>query len=388
VFLPEGLSPLETAAGFPLGGGPPLALPRRLGREAPLAALEAVLEEPLRNTPCLVAFSGGRDSSLLLAAAVRAARRVGHAAPVAVTLRYPGVPEADESAWQERIVRHLGVADWLRSEVRDEVDLLGPTATRVLLRNGPLFPANAHALLPLLRAAPGGSLLLGVGGDELLTRSRWSPLLDLLARRRGPSRRDALRLAAACVPRPLRTQLPGRAEGVARELGWLRPAARLELAQLERRNSEEPVRFDRAVAETAARRGVALIADTLRRLGQAERTSVVAPLLEPRFVAALGRAGGVTGFGGRTAAMRAIAGGALPDDLLARSDKAGFNRGFFGPASRAFAERWSGTGLDTALIDVESLRAAWLEPEPDFRSALLLQSAWLHEQQGTSAWAA
>jgi asparagine synthase (glutamine-hydrolysing) len=388
MFVPEGLSPLETAAGFPLGPGPPLVLPAAMGHETPLAALEAVVDVSLRRPPCLVAFSGGRDSSLLLAAAVRTACHNGHPPPVAVTLRYPGVAEADESAWQERLVRHLGVADWLRVEVRGEVDLLGLAATGVLLRHGLLFPANAHALLPLLSAAPGGSLLVGLGGDELLTGHRWSPLLDVLARRRRLGRRHALRLAAACMPPPLRARLRGRGNSVARDLDWLRPAARHQLARLEHRTPDEPVGFRRAVAEAAARRGVTLVVDALKRLGRGERTDVVAPLLEPRFVAALGRAGGITGFGGRTAAMRAIAGGALPDDLLARRDKATFNRGFFGPASRAFAERWPGVGVDLALVDPDALRAAWLAPEPDFRSALLLQSAWLHQHGEEAVWAA
>jgi hypothetical protein len=57
---------------------------------------------------------------------------------------------------------------------------------------------------------------------------------------------------------------------------------------------------------------------------------VIAPFLEPRFVAALARAGGATGFGGRTAAMRAIAGTTLPDGVLAGGSKPVFNRSFFG----------------------------------------------------------
>lgn len=118
---------------------------------------------------------------------------------------------------------------------------------------------------------------------------------------------------------------------------------------------------------------------TLARLGQAAGVQIEAPLLDPRFVAALARAGGARGWGNRVATVRAIAGVSLPEALFARLDKAGFNAAFFGLASRGFAETWSGRGVDATLVDPDALRRAWLEPEPDFRSALLLQLAWLHD---------
>ena len=50
----------------------------------------------LRRPPCLVSFSGGLDSSALLAVATAVARREGLDDPVPATLVVPGSPESDE----------------------------------------------------------------------------------------------------------------------------------------------------------------------------------------------------------------------------------------------------------------------------------------------------
>src|SRR6185503_3688944 len=57
--------PLETAAGVVLGVAPRRRLPASAG--GPLAALERAVLPALRRSPCLVSFSGGRDSSAVLA---------------------------------------------------------------------------------------------------------------------------------------------------------------------------------------------------------------------------------------------------------------------------------------------------------------------------------
>jgi hypothetical protein len=79
--------------------------------------------------------------------------------------------------------------------------------------------------------------------------------------------------------------------------------------------------------------------------------------------------------------MSAIAGDVLPRELIERRTKAGFNRAFFASYSRAFAESWSGAGVDESLVDPEALRAEWLRPVPDFRTAMLLQAAWLDQRR-------
>jgi asparagine synthase (glutamine-hydrolysing) len=117
------------------------------------------------------------------------------------------------------------------------------------------------------------------------------------------------------------------------------------------------------------------------RLADAGRHKLSAPLLDPGFVGALARAGGLCGWGSRTATMDALARDLLPAELVGRKTKAYFNRVFFGEESRAFAARWSGRGLDEELVDPEALRREWLSDVPDFRTALLLQSAWLADRE-------
>src|SRR5438874_582354 len=54
----------------------------------PLTALERACLPALERPPCVVSFSGGLDSSVVLAAAGRAARRAGLAEPIPVTHRF------------------------------------------------------------------------------------------------------------------------------------------------------------------------------------------------------------------------------------------------------------------------------------------------------------
>ena len=54
-----------------------------------LAALEAAIMPALLRSPCLVSFSGGRDSSAVLAVAARLARGAGLADPIPITIRVP-----------------------------------------------------------------------------------------------------------------------------------------------------------------------------------------------------------------------------------------------------------------------------------------------------------
>src|SRR5665213_2751106 len=93
---------------------PPLEIagPERVA--TPRIALEAILVDALRRPPCVIGFSGGRDSSALLAVAAHLARREGLDPPIAATNVFPGDVQAAESEWQELLVRHAGIADWQR----------------------------------------------------------------------------------------------------------------------------------------------------------------------------------------------------------------------------------------------------------------------------------
>jgi asparagine synthase (glutamine-hydrolysing) len=124
---------------------------------------------------------------------------------------------------------------------------------------------------------------------------------------------------------------------------------------------------------------------TLERFAETEGARFAAPLLNPRFLAALGRFGGHASLGDRMESLTAVFDGILPPAVLGRSTKAAFGTVFWGPESRRFAEQWTGAGIPAHLIDPESLRAAWLRDVPVYAAALPLQAAWLASEPGRSA---
>ena len=381
---PEELSSLEVAVGWPLRGKE-RATPRlgRVGHE-PLAALASAIESALGDGPPAVAFSGGRDSSLLLAVAALVCKSAGLDPPLPITVCVPSAgADADERGWQELVLDHLQIPHWHRIPIGTELDLIGPYARRHLLRDGLLFPANCHSVVPMLEAAGKRCLIVGLGGDELLTPKQWRSVHDLLGRRRKPQHRDILRLAACGIPRPIRGMARSASPDDFAEMEWLRPAAMSSLARSAGTSFEQPVTWRAAVRHTAARRDVILPLRAMQRLADVSGHKLAAPLLDPSFVGALARAGGLCGWGTRAAAMDALVSDLLPEKLIGRESKAHFNRVFFGEESRAFASAWSGRGLDDTLVDPEVLRREWLSERPDFRSALLLQSAWLADRKLT-----
>jgi asparagine synthase (glutamine-hydrolysing) len=349
------------------------------GARTPLAALEEAILPALAKPPCLVSFSGGRDSSSVLAAAVLAARREGLDPPVPVTLRLSGAPLAEESEWQELVVRHLGLRDWELREAGEEMERLGPLSTSALRRHGVVYPPNTFLQLPLLEAARGGSLLSGFGGDELFATWRWRNHADLLAFRRRPAALDPFRLGYAASPVALKAWRERRTARLS-ELVWLRPRAMGMAMRLEGEGrAEQPRAWSRWVDWFARRRSVCAPQWSLSLLAEDAGAELIHPLLDPAFLAALARAGGRLGFGDRTRAMRAIFGDLLPEEVLARQAKARYSEVLWGRGTRDFAKRWTGFG-DDGLVDPEILRREWLKPGPHEDSAMLLHDAWLREQ--------
>jgi asparagine synthase (glutamine-hydrolysing) len=164
------LTPLEIASGLVLAPRGPLPeLPPVPPGTTSRAALERAVLPALRRGPCLVSFSGGRDSSAVLAVAVAVARREGLPLPVPVTHRFPSASETDEAAWQEQVIAQLGLEDWMRIELASELDAIGSVATAVIERHGLLWPCNTYFHEPIFEAAAGGSVLTGIGGDEALS---------------------------------------------------------------------------------------------------------------------------------------------------------------------------------------------------------------------------
>ncbi|NNE11584.1 MAG: asparagine synthase [Ilumatobacter sp.] len=375
------MSPLEVAWGFlpgvagalPAAEGPPLT---------PRAALEAAVLPALRREPCGVAFSGGRDSSLVLAVAVHVARQHGLHEPIPVTRVFPGVADADESDWQRLVIEHLGLRQWERIELHDEVDILGPLARRHLLEHGLVWPAALVSAGPLYERLQGGTLLDGEGGDEVLGieahRLAWIASLRLHPR---PLRWWRIKAAlSSLAPAPLRTPLLRRRQAD-HPRPWLRPPAAAALdEQIVRDLVETPLSFAASVRMAPMRRSQFFGDQSRRAHAHGYGVELESPLLRPEFVHAIARFGGLTGPGDRTAVLQRIAGDLLPDAVISRTTKASFNHAYIGRHSIEFAQRWDGSGVDPEIVDVEQLRRAWLGTQPPAPTGPLLQQAWLSQQ--------
>jgi hypothetical protein len=369
------LEPLELALGMVLGQDTCSAAPA-LDAPRPLTALERPILAALRRSPCLVSFSGGRDSSAVLALAVRLARREGLPDPIPATIRASEAPAADEASWQELVVARLGLSDWLRLEVRDELDVVGPVAQRVLRRHGLLWPFNAHFHLPLLEAARGGALLTGIGGDELFNAATSRRPAAVLAGRVRPVRRDVRRIVLHVAPAPFRRWWHRRDDAMA--YSWLTPeaadAARREYAHAQ---VAEPRRMRPRLRHVRAARYLRVGTASLERLAAEAGTALEHPLLDRGVWAAVSRWAPRGGYLGRDDAMRDVFGDLLPAALHGRRDKACFDEVFFHHHSRRFAAAWTAGGVPPGLVDAGALRAEWRAPAPRAQSFTLLQAAWL-----------
>ncbi len=350
-------------------------------------ALEGVLLEHLQRGPCVVTFSGGRDSSAVLALAAHVAAREGLPAPIAATHDFPGDPEADEREWQRAVLDHLAAAGTPVEHVRvpsaADFDLLGETAARGLRAHGLLWSAPVHSLTPMWALAGGGTVLTGQGGDEVIAGQRCAPLA-LLHRRRGRLRANLPAAAMALAPEAVRAAARRRRERDLPSPGWLTPAGITRTTAMDRVGERgRPLLFADALAAHRRDRGFALGLATSGALAAAAGAVEAHPLLDARFTGALAAEGHPFGFGNRTSAMVRLFDGLLPRAVLHRSTKARFHAPTFGPESRAFAQRWSGEGFDdeggTALIDPVALRACWLSETPWAGTMLALQAAWLHD---------
>jgi len=121
----------------------------------------------------------------VLAAATRAARRERLDPPIPISFRFRDAPATQEDEWQELVIRDLGLPSWERLQL-DGYDYFGAASAAGLRRHGVLFPPNAFLHRPAFAAAVGGSVLTGLGGDNLLGGWRWCTLADAPATLRRP----------------------------------------------------------------------------------------------------------------------------------------------------------------------------------------------------------
>jgi len=365
-------TPLEIATGVTIGldeGAPRVAV---RGAPHPRAAIEAVVQTALSHPPCLVSFSGGRDSSAVLAVAAAVARREGLPLPVPTTLRFPAAPGSDETEWQELVVRHLDLPDWERIELSTELDLIGPVAGPVLRRHGVLWPPMAYFHVPIFERATGGTVVTGAGGDEALSRGALSH-----CRGRGWIRPSNLRTCAiALAPRAARRRIFARQPQ--QPIPWLRPHAEAEFRRLvSEYRGRSPDRWGAGIAWWWRSRYRATQTASLGLLAADSGCDVLNVFLEPTVVGALCHHYGFRGPRGRKAAVGELFGDVLPPTMVTRRTKAFFDEAFIGAQSRSFASAWDGTAVDSTLVDLDRLAFEWQSPRPAVRTALMLQQAWL-----------
>jgi hypothetical protein len=372
------MSPAEIVCGHVFGTcgalPPPISTTISVRR-----ALEDAVHPALLRQPCVVAFSGGRDSSLVLAIATFLARRDGVPEPVPVTYVFPDEHDAEEGAWQELVIRHLGLDEWQRVPIHDELDLVGPLAQAHLSCHGVLWPTTLARDVPLLEIARGGSLLDGEGGDEVLgvINHRIAPLAGLIRHPRRLRPRRAQWALEALGPASLRVRR-ARAFWDAETTPWLRTPGRQMLVEtLERGARDEPLAFDASVRRVPIERHHVLAARNRHLQARTGDVEIHSPLVHPEVVHALAREGGWLGPGSRTDVLRTLVPDLLPDEVLARTTKADFTGAYLGALTREFAGGWDGRGVDHQLVDAEELRRSWLGAEPHALTAALLQQAWL-----------
>lgn len=388
------IDPLETASGTAIGldrAAPPLP-PGDPGK-TPLRALEDAFARHLANPPCRISFSGGLDSSFVLALAARVARERSLPPPVPVTATFPGVDTAREDEWQQMVLSHVGlVKDWQRLQLHEELDLVDSRCTELLRRSGGMFwPSNLHFFVPLAEVDRGGSLVTGVGGDELFSPSFYTTAVALRERHQLP---DSLRkLPAALLPL---APTPVRAAYCYSQLGqladtfppYLTRAARLRFRALYAwHEGQQPAGWDRVRRLLWKSRYVQVMLRSSAHIAEMTGVEVAHPFLDPEVVEAFASTYGPEGPGRRGSAMSLLDADLLPPPLLRRDTKASFNGAFWRAGTRAFARSEAVDNLPDSvarLVDRRVLREIWREHDPYPGSHTLLQAAWAH-RQGLSA---
>lgn len=379
----DSLDPLEVAAGFAIGVEPSVPpLPRSRGG-SPSQALEDVLARALAAPPCRVSFSGGLDSSLILAAAARTARRRDLPPPIPVTLRFGGLEGSQEDDWQRLMVEHVGLeSQWTVLQLEDEVEIIGPHAVEYLAAAGaPPWPWNLPFLMPVARAGgPGGSLVTGVGGDELFTEPAYTVLLSALDGTRRPKLRDLPNLALPFTPWPARGAARLAQERQTRP--WLTRRANARLAvRWASFEGTSPIGWDRAMRRLLwPSRYVQLALRSTEVISRVTGVEVSHPLLDPAVVSAVASHLGRSGPRSRASGFEAFEGSALlPEALLHRRTKAIFDGAFWSERCRAFAP----TALAHVrpevrrLVDSGRLQEEWAKPNPTPLAYSILQDAWV-----------
>lgn len=373
-----GMTPLDLATGGVWGREPRAPLSRDPATPTVREAITELARSIDRRDRAFLAFSGGTDSSIALAIATQVAREQDAPDPVPITIRYPDI-DASIDPWQERVVAHLGLQDWVRINARDELDVVGPHAQATLRRHGILFPANGYVVEPQAEVAAGGALIVPIGGSDFHLFWHWGPLMDVVAGRRRPARRDLPHAVLAAMPRRARRRLLRRR--LEREApAWLTPEGKAELVDVMAATAADtPLSFAAAIREQRTHRCFAVTQQGLDDLAAHHDVALVLPTLDDRITAATAHQGGWRGPGDRLHAVQAQFGDLLPWQERRRYRKPSVHGAFFGRHTREFVAQWSGGGLEGLPVNLDVLRSQWAAGTFHFRSMAMLQLAWLHD---------
>ena len=159
---------------------------------------------------------------------------------------------------------------------------------------------------------------------------------------------------------------------------WLRPAAfERHVRLLADDVTAQPLGYGSATRSIPRQRSFATISHNQAAAAAEYGVRATDPLLDHRFVAALARAGGRTGYPGRTATMHA-----LFSDVLPRRSWAGPRRRRSTtptPARPPASSPGPGTGAASTRSWSTSSGSGtvWLSDQPTMATGVLLHSAWL-----------
>jgi asparagine synthase (glutamine-hydrolysing) len=234
----------------------------------------------------------------------------------------------------------------------------------------------------LLERVAGGSLLSGIGGDELFEDVSRATAARVLIQRRRPRVRELRSVAFALAPRPLRARAKARLRGgVYERYQWIRTPQRRRLARAHTDwESRDPLRTDRALREWWWRSRVVQSNIAGKRVLAADfDVRMHNPFLDPDVLTECARAGGAAGLGrgSRGRGFGLLVGDLLGAEILERRSKATFDSPFWNRHARAFVAQWDGRGINREDVDIEALRAEWSEAPPDPHSFVQLHRAWL-----------
>jgi len=325
-----------------------------------------------------VEFSGGLDSSLLLAAATLQRRAYGLPDPLPVTRRHAGQPDTEESEFQEAVIDHLGIREWQILDADENLDVLGPAAQLELSENGPALFARLPARRWFLdRMGSSGVVLSGEGGDEVFGRA---PLAAFYLARYAAISRTNRRVAVRSLASFHKSTSLARRRQIGRSTPtWLTEAAGKDYRRHLIRTTGPGWSVASNHRDVRSRRDIVMLIDSLEKQARRHGLEYRAPILDLQFVSTLHLLIPSFDFFDRAFLIRKYFPGYLPEKLLRRTTKAHFASAMFGPMAIDFAEKWDGTGLPDDLVIAPELREAWRRKE-DGRSCSPMQWAWMYRE--------